>query len=80
MTMARLSLTVRPELKILVSEIAKEKKTSPSRLISQYLEDLARKRKEQLMIKYYQDMANEHVDYANQSTDVIQKIASSWED
>jgi len=48
----RLSVTVKPELKAIASEIARENKTSCSKVISQCLEELARNRKENLMIKY----------------------------
>ena len=77
---ARLSVTVKPELKAVAEEIAKEKNTTKSGIISQYLEELARNRKDELMIKYYETMANEHRDFAKKSVKVIQKIASSWGD
>lgn len=76
----RLSVTVEPELKITAQEIARERKTTPSGIISQCLEELARNRKEELMIRYYKTMAKEHRDFAKKSARVIQKIASSWGD
>ncbi len=76
----QLSVTVRPELKVLAEEVAKENNTTTSGLISQYLEDLAHKRKEALLIKYYETMAQEHDDFAKKSVGVIQRIASSWSD
>ncbi len=77
---ARLSITVEPELKAVVDEIVKETNTNRSIVISQCLEELARKRKEALMIKYYKTMAQEHGDFAKKSVKVIQKIAASWND
>jgi len=76
----RLSVTVKPELKAVADEIAKENKTTRSKVISQCLEELARNRKEKLMIEYYQTMAREHRDFAKKSVKVIQNIASSWGD
>jgi len=76
----RLSVTVKPELKAVADEIAREKKTTRSKIISQCLEELARNRKEKLMIEYYQTMAREHKDFAKNSVKVIQNIASSWGD
>ncbi len=76
----QLSTTVRPELKALAEEIAKENNTTASGVVSQCLEELALRRKEALMVKYYETMANEHRDFAKKSVKVIQKIASSWGD
>jgi hypothetical protein len=64
----------------LVEEIARENKTNRSKIISQCLENLARSRREQLMIKYYDTMAKDHQDFSNKSTPVIQKIVSDWKD
>lgn len=76
----QLSITVRPDLKVLAEEIAKENNTTTSGIISQCLEELARNRKEALLIKYYETMAKEHDDFAKKSAGVIQRIASSWSD
>jgi hypothetical protein len=75
----QLSVTVNPELKVLAEELAKENKTNPSGFISQWLEELARKRKEALMIKYYKTMAHEHKVFAEESAEVIDDIVSSWD-
>jgi len=79
-TKTRLSVTIKPELKALAEEVARESNTSTSKVVSKCLEDLARIRKEELMIKYYETMANEHKDFAKKSAKVIQKIAASWGD
>ena len=76
----KLTVTVSPELKEIASQVAREMKTSRSKVVAQCLEELARSRKEKLMIKYYKDMAKEHRDFAKKSAKVIQEIASSWGD
>ena len=76
----RFTIYTRPELIELAGQIARENNISRSRVVTQCLEELARRRKEDLMAKCYQDMANEHSDFAQKSVDVIQKIASSWGD
>lgn len=76
----QLSTTVRPELKALAKEIAKENNTTASGVVSQCLEELALRRKEALMVKYYEVMAQEHKDFAEMSADVIHEMASSWDD
>ncbi len=76
----RLSVTVSPELKAMIDEIKRETKSTRSAVISNCLEELARSRKDALMIKYYETMANEHKTFAKESVNVIQKIASSWSD
>jgi len=77
---ARLSVTVNPELKTVAEEIARENGTTPSAVVSQCLEELARSRKEELLIQYYKTMAREHKSFAKESVKVIQTIASSWGD
>ncbi len=76
----QLSVTVRPELKAVAEETAKENNTTPSGIISQYLEGLSRTRKEKLMIEYYKTTAKENRDFAKKSIKVIRNIASSWSD
>ena len=77
---AKLSVAVEPALKATIGIIAKERKTTPSRIVLQCIEELAREHKENLMIKYYETMAQEHEGFAKKSVKVIQKIASSWGD
>jgi len=76
----RLSITVEPELRAVVDEIVKETNTNRSIVISQCLEELARNRKEALMIRYYETMAQEDEEFAKKSAKVLQEIASSWSD
>lgn len=64
---ATLSISINPELKVLAEEIAKENKTTPSGFISQYLEEIARKRMIKLMEEGYREMADENRLLAEQS-------------
>ena len=75
-----ISITVEPDLIAVVDEIRKETKTTRSGVISKCLEELAHNRKETLMIKYYETMAQEDGEFAKKSVKVIQEIASSWSD
>ncbi len=80
-TMENITVSIPKRLVAVVEEIVKENPTTNrSRVISQCLEGLARSRKEELMIKYYETMAREHQEFAKKSVKVIQKIASSWGD
>jgi predicted transcriptional regulator len=76
----RLSITVDPELKTLAEKVADETKSTPSAVISQCLEDLAKKRKERSMISYYQDMAQEHDDSGKKTARVMEITVKSWDD
>ncbi len=76
----RLSITVNPELKTLAETVADETKSTPSAVISQCLEDLAKKRKEQSMINYYQDMAQEHEEFGKKSAKVVEQTVAGWND
>ncbi|MDD5081810.1 MAG: ribbon-helix-helix protein, CopG family [Dehalococcoidales bacterium] len=75
-----ISITVDPDLIAIVDEIRKETNTTRSGVISKCLEELARKRKEELMIKYYETMAKEHRNSSQKPIKVLQDIASSWGD
>lgn len=75
---ARLSVTVEPELKEIAETVAREHNTTTSGLISRFLEEIARSRKEAALKQYYQAMAGEHRDFAEGSAAVIRKIAAAW--
>jgi hypothetical protein len=79
-TTTRFTVITRPELKAVADEIARENKTSRSKVVSQCLEELARSRKERLMIEFYKTMARENREFAKKSVKVIQEIATSWSD
>ena len=68
---ATLSISINPELKVLAEEIAKENKTTPSGFISQYLEEIARKRMIKLMEEGYREMADENRLLAEQSLFIV---------
>ncbi len=79
-TKTTLSISIDPELKALAKDIAVEQKTSPSGLISRYLEGLALKRREDLMRTYYETMNSENSEYNRKSPGIINKIVSDWGD
>jgi hypothetical protein len=74
----RLSITVDPKLKELAEKIAGETKSTPSGVISQCLEELAKKRKEEGMIRYYKEMADEHDEFHKKAAKTIEKIVAEW--
>ena len=76
----RLSITIESTLVALIDEIVKETNTNRSFVISHCLEEFARKRKDNLMIEYYETMAKEDDRFAKDSVKVIQNIAASWSD
>jgi predicted transcriptional regulator len=76
----RLSITVDPELKKLAEKIAGETKSTPSGVISQCLEELAKQRKEQAMIRYYLEEDKEFDEFYKKSAKTIGKIVASWSD
>jgi metal-responsive CopG/Arc/MetJ family transcriptional regulator len=74
----RLSVTIEPELKATADEIARKRGITTSRLVSECLEDMVRRRKEQLLIEFYKTMSTEHREFAEKTAGLINKIASSW--
>ena len=63
----RLSVTVSPELKALAEEIADETHSTASGVISQCLEEIAKKRFDRLMEDGYREMAEENLALAEKS-------------
>ncbi|HXY74514.1 MAG TPA: ribbon-helix-helix protein, CopG family [Dehalococcoidales bacterium] len=74
-TKARLSVSISPELKELAENLAKESKKSKSALISECIQELARKREMDLMAEGYQAMAHENMELAKLSLESQRKIA-----
>ena len=79
-TMENITVSIPKRLVTIVEQVVKENKTNRSKVISQCLEDFARRRREKLMIQYYEKMAKEHEQLIPKSVGVIQKIASEWGD
>ena len=75
---ARMSVTIYPELKAIAEEIAKENKTTPSGIVSQCLEELARKRTMELMEEGYKTMAKEHKQFARLSAKAASEVVPAW--
>ncbi len=74
----RLSVTIDPELKAEADEIAKMRGITTSRLVSECLLDMLRKRKRKLLIEYYRTMAAEHDEFAKNTAELVNEVASSW--
>jgi hypothetical protein len=72
---ARLSVSIRPELKALAENMAKESKISKSALISGCIEELARKREMKLMEEGYRAMAKENLEITKLSFELQKKTA-----
>ncbi len=70
----QLSATVRPELKALAEEIAKENNTTTSGVVSKCLEELAQKRTMELMEEGYKTMAKENKDFAKMTFELQRRV------
>ena len=77
---SHISVSIRQELIDLADEVARETNTNRSKVIASCLEELARKRKEQLMIKYYQSMNAEHQQFLDDTQPAIGEIVKDWGD
>lgn len=75
----QLSVTVRPELKELAEKIAKENNTTPSGMVSKFLEEIARKRTIEIMEEGYRAMAKEHKQFAKLSAKAASEVVPPWE-
>jgi metal-responsive CopG/Arc/MetJ family transcriptional regulator len=76
----QISISIKKELIELADQVARETNTNRSKVISDCLEELARQRKEQLMIKYYQYMDSEKEKFLNNTQRVISDIVAGWGD
>ncbi len=70
----QLSATVRPELKALAEEIARENNTTTSGVVSRCLEELARRRTTALMEEGYKAMAKENKDFAKMTFELQRRV------
>ena len=77
-TTTRFTIYTRPELKELVEIVAKETKTSRSKVVSQCLEELSRKRNIKLMEEGYRAMAEEHKQFAKLSAKAASEVVPAW--
>lgn len=75
----QLSVTVRPELKAVAEEIARENNTTPSGIVSKFLEEIAQKRMMELMEEGYRAMAKEHKQFAKLSAKAASEVVPPWE-
>ncbi len=74
----RFTIITRPELKAVADEIARENKTSRSKVISRCLEELAQKRTMELMEEGYKAMAREHKQFAELSAKAASEVVPAW--
>jgi len=74
----RFTVVAPRELKDLVDDIAREEKTSRSQVISRCLEELAKKRTEQLMEEGYKAMAGQQQETASLTFDLQSQAVSEW--
>ena len=77
-TTTRFTIYTRPELKELVEIVAKETNTSRSKVVSQCLEELARKRNMEFMEEGYRAMAEEHKQFAKLSAKAVSEVVPAW--
>ncbi len=73
-TTTRFTIYTKPELKELVERVAKETKTSRSKVVSQCLEELAQKRMLKLMEEGYKTMAKENKDFAKMTFELQRRV------
>ncbi len=77
-TTTRFTIYTRPELKALTETIAKETKTSRSKVVSKCLEELARQRTMELMEEGYKALAKEHRQFAKLSAQAASEVVPDW--
>jgi hypothetical protein len=75
---SRLSVTINPELKASADEIARNRGITTSRLVSECLEEIVRRRKEELMKEFYLTNYDEHRDFAEKTLPLVQETVASW--
>ena len=73
-TTARFTIITRPELKEVADEVARENKTSRSKVISQCLEELAKRRTIALMEEGYKAMAEENKNFAKMAFELQGRV------
>ena len=72
--MTRITVNITKRLVDFVDEMAKEHNTSRSKVISDCLEDLEKKRKQARMEKGYRALAKEHEDFAEMAVGIAAEV------
>ena len=75
----RLTISLPKELAQLATEIARERKTSRSKVVSSCLHELARERLRSEMEAGYKALAKENLEIAAATIDMAQEVLSEWE-
>jgi metal-responsive CopG/Arc/MetJ family transcriptional regulator len=77
-TTEKMTVSLPKDLIVLADKVAKEKKISRSKVVSQCLEELARKRKEELMKQGYSATAREHDEFARAAAGIAYETLPEW--
>ncbi len=75
-----ISISLSRELIEMADEVARETKTSRSRVIARCLEELARHRRERAMVDYYKAMDPERQRFLDEAQQAISDIVEDWSD
>lgn len=75
---SKLTLSVPKELMAVTDEIAKEKNISRSKLVTQCLQELAKKHLREQMEEGYRAMAKEQEDIAEMAFDLQREVVPKW--
>ena len=70
----KLTVSIPKYLVDFADELANERKTSRSKVVSSCLEDLARKRRQERMEEGYRVLAEEHDDFARMSAGIAHEV------
>ena len=74
----KITISVPRNLLVLADEIAKERKTSRSRVVSSCLKEMAERYQQERMAEGYQKMAREHREFARKSRPLVKEILHEW--
>jgi metal-responsive CopG/Arc/MetJ family transcriptional regulator len=76
----RVTISMPTELANEVSRIAREQKIKKSQLISLCIKDIIAREKKKSLIKYYQEMDQEHKVFGEKFIEKLPEITNSWRD
>ena len=77
--LARLTVSIPRSLFRFATELAEEKQTSRSKIVSECLEQFARRRFEAEMIEGYKAMAEERRQFAELSFEAAREVVPDWD-
>jgi len=75
----KLTISLPKELASFTNRIAKERKTSRSKVVSSCLQEFAQKRTIELMEEGYKAMAKEHEQFAKISAEAASEVVPPWD-